>query len=188
MWTDLASAVVYLLPGFIAYELIYRQWVPGRRQSQLRTTVYSLGWSLAIDAVTVLICGVPFASMAWTAPGTIIIQMALAIASGLVVGAIEARYHVVAAVWTRLGRPRTPYPDVWRCLFASDPARIVYVRLSDGSTYYGAAVQFTEEPDDDPKELLLTDVWFFAGDEAEPIKVRDPVYIRSDAIAAIELD
>lgn len=191
MWTNVASAVVYLLPGFVAYEFIYRRLVPGRRESDLRTTVVCVLWSLIIDAITaLLLCGrlLPPPDFQWIDPWVILIQFSLAALTGLGAAKLESGYHLVGWCLRKAGRPSTDYPDVWQYFFTAPEvdSDVVYVRLADGTIYYGAVLQYSDQPDEDPKELLLTQAWFLRDDEAEPIKVRDPVYLRSDAISAIE--
>ncbi len=189
MWGDVASAAVYLLPGFLAYEFIYRQIVPGRKQSELRTTVLSVIWSLGINQITEMIVRLRVSSetmVPWTDPSVITIQLAIALTTGLAAAAIERRFRVVARVLRVLGREVTDYPDAWEPFMASSDTDVVYVRLMDGSTYYGAVVSYSDQPDEEPKELLLTHAYFLRDDDAEPLRVRGPVYLRTTSIAAIE--
>jgi cbb3-type cytochrome oxidase subunit 1 len=62
---------------------------------------------------------------------------------------------------------------------------VVWVRLSDGTVYYGIPKYFSEDSFVLP-ELILTDTWIWTPDSEAPEEIGRPVYIAGSSIAAIE--
>lgn len=187
MTSNIAATITYLLPGFLAY-WVYRMFVTARQESDFILTVKSLLWSIAINVAI----GLKFeaqgldAPEVWQRSSTIVLQLLLALITGVLLGWLEMRFCLLRSAVRWVGTRRTYFPQIWQRFFAEGELT-VYVRLNNGSMYYGTPTMYTESPDEEPKELQLESTWFFEDVYADPIRIDKPVYLRTDSIAAIEI-
>ncbi len=183
---NVASAVTYLLPGFVAYVLFYRTMVPGRRESDLVIAAKSLIWSLSIDIC--FLWGAGPEGVDWLSPWVIAGTLAVAVVTGLVAGGI-VRWGVLDWLWRQLGLRHSWRVDEWSDFFdvSEDPC-FLYVHLSDGRSYLGWPERYSDDPSAAQKELVLTKTWLFGTREnSEPaIWLGQRVYIPSGAIISVE--
>jgi hypothetical protein len=196
MLENVEQAVTYLLPGFVAYAIVYRLFVPGRRESELSLASKSLLWSLATRGVIggyALVRGV---QIDHGSSGTAIWAVAIACVSGAACGWL-VRTERLDALYNRLGIARTWHPDVWSGFFdpsasptvpetSADEALIVHVHTTDGRTFVGVPSRYTDDPNDPAKEVQLSWVWMFRAGSDEAVALVGDVLIPADSIVLIE--
>ena len=190
MVDNIQNAVVYLFPGFLAYALVYRLVHGGESQSDLMVTAKSVLWSLAIS-VPVLVWGKWRGyEVGWTEPGTVVWLFVIAIVSGVFVTVAELRWQLTdgfAQIIARWGRSPVWCPVLWRRIFnefREHEGLMVFVQMSDGTTFYGALRQISSGPDGEMRELLLESTWMYTK-EGEREEIGRPIYLFADAISAI---
>ena len=174
------STVTYLLPGFVAYAMIYRTMVPVRRESDLVITTKSLMWSLAIDACFMWWAGP--AGVDWHAPQTIAKSLLCGVATGIA-GGLLVRWRVLTWAWGLLKVDYWP-GDKWSQFLVDK--HFVFVHLKDGRTYVGWPERYSDDPSARDQELVLIETWVFPKDSKEPIQLDRPVYIPLSAISSID--
>ena len=146
MIDNVRDAITYLLPGFVAY-LLYRRAVPLREESDLTLAAKSMIWSLLINASitasTLIARG--YHAIDWSSPVAILWQLLLAVLSGLGLGLLERKRHVLNACWRVFDVRMSKREDPWSEVLDLDSVGggCAYVRTTDGFTYYGWVSQYT---------------------------------------------
>jgi hypothetical protein len=183
------TALVYLLPGFLAYALVYRSLVPARKESDLSLSAKSLLWSLALDAVMGLYGGVRGYAVSFSSPGTIAWALVLAVASGFALAKLR-QCGPVASVIGGVGADGTWHATVWQELLHAPSAHKslpIFVEMNDGVVYEGEVRSHTNDPNDAIRELVLGNAYLRrrGWDDEEPLSVDGDVYIPLSSIKTI---
>lgn len=179
--TDVATAMTYLLPGFVAYVLFYRTQVPGRPESDLVIAAKSLIWSLVIDVCFMWAVGLsPWIVFA--------MLMVAAVGTGFLAGYVVRR-GALDWWWSLLGLRYSWRVDEWsEYLDVRRDPRFVFVHLSDGRSYLGWPERYSDDPAAGEKELVLTKTWLLTGRQGseERVWLGQQVYIPLRSIRSIE--
>lgn len=186
MWDQYATILAYSLPGFLAYAVVYRECIPGRPLSDLQITYRSLLWSVVLDGLAWATTDLRGVQIEWTHPGTVVWLCVAAVISGWSIAILERKYGVQSYLFGLFGFPKAHWPDCWRFAvdLSSEGGGVLYVRLVDGTTYYGVPTYASEHPGD-PRELILKDAWIWYPGQEKPEKIGRSVYIAGGAIEAI---
>jgi len=193
---NVQQAVTYLLPGFVAYAVVYRLFVPGRSESELSLASKSLLWSLATRGLIGVYGVLRGIQIDDGSTGTAVWAFVIAGLSGAICAWL-VRSEKLDAVYQGLGIARTWHPDVWSGFFdpaagptvpgtTPDKALMVYVHTTDRRTFVGVPSRYTDDPNDPSKELQLSRVWMFKPESDEAVELAGDVLIPAGAIVSIE--
>jgi len=203
---SLASIVAFVLPGYGGMRL-YEFFVRTKKRNDFERLATSLTLSLAsYVAVAGLLLGVTATVRRYGIPCAeleiptsvnlgdwgdwIFVALLFITASLLGLGfSCVARIRSLR-LWLREGGlDYSPYPNVWNEMWhCEERAPWAVVKLRDGTSYYGQVHKYSNDPDQDLKELWLFPVATQPEHAYQESEVIDgiSVYIPGDDIAAVE--
>lgn len=195
--SDLAQAIIFLIPGFLAVE--FKNFLtPTRRRSDFERLVESVVLSLAAFVVTygVLLSISRAARIAFPNtrdPAFIAPDWIIALALGYSWARVLRSSTFSRIVEKLFGVQYTSEPSFWAEVLRSrnaGPYRGGWVRvyLDDGTKYIGAVTRFTTDPNQSDKELVLEEV--YSVDEnglptGDPLPIK--VYIPGSRIVTVHI-
>ena len=194
---SIVGVLTFILPGFVAYQLIYRHCVPARAESQFVLTAKSLIWSLCIYAMLAATAtlwnyiAVPRDWSPWSvnfsAWPTIITALMLATITGGFAAKKGPRWLEAIGAW--LGASRTWHPDVWAyVLHSPEKPLFLFVEMNDGSVFYGAVEKYTDDPNAALREILLTNVYEYPeGLEGKAMDCEGSIYLSLGSVKLLRI-
>lgn len=188
--SELASAIIFLLPGFISAWIFYGL-TSHPKPSQFERTVQALIFTFIVRALvpTVewlsLIIGSEFGSgFVWTSASTEITSILLATALGFLL-AYATNKDVFHKLLRRFGyTSRTSHPSEWFYIF-SQKITFVILHLRDGRRLYGWPKEWPIEPNKGQFYIMLPS-WIDADGAVIELPELDGILIQASDVQWVE--
>ena len=190
--TDLGQFILYVLPGFIAYNT-YEKYNPVRKQETFTRLATSLVYGILIYAAIGYLDGAFLQHSLQDTNGSLpSIQLTLALMlGGFVLGYLQIGSHKLRTYLSRkhqcLGWLLEDSRPIWAIINSVNDEDWAVVYLKDGTIYLGWISQYSYDPDSEQQDFLLSEAKR-VNDQLKPEwhVTGKGVYLTTDSIHKIE--